>query len=133
MSLFPKFNFYADSANPEATPSKASKVSKLAAAVEAEGNRSAREDGLCPRDADQALALLNQLKCYTLPADRMPDARELAERMRGLADTAAILHALRDFERELRALGGEYDRALAEATAVVERVFPGARLVKFTQ
>jgi len=101
--------------------------------VEAEGNRSGREDGLCPRGAEQALALLNQLKCYTLPAVRMSAAHELAERMRGLADTAAILHALRDFERELIALGGEYDRELAGAMAMVERVFTGARLVKFTQ
>jgi hypothetical protein len=29
---------------------------------------------------DEALALLQQLKCYTLPAGRMPAAREIAER-----------------------------------------------------
>jgi hypothetical protein len=83
--------------------------------------------------AKTALTLLARLKGYTLPSGRMPVIRDLAKRVRGLADTAAILDALSDFERELIALGGEYDLALAEATVVVERVFPGARLVKFTQ
>jgi hypothetical protein len=79
-----------------------------------------------------ALAQLARLKGYTLPSGRMPVIHALAERMRGLADTE-IVHALRDFEHELIALGGGYDSGLAEAIANVERVFPGARLVKFTQ
>jgi hypothetical protein len=83
--------------------------------------------------AGMALALLARLKGYTLPSGRMPVIRALAERMRGLADTSAILGALRNFERELIALGGEHDRELAEAIAKVEGVFPGARLAKFTQ
>lgn len=84
-------------------------------------------------DAATALTLLTRLKGYTLPSGRMHVIRALAERVRGLADTAAILQALRDFERELIALGGEYDQELAEAIAAVKGVFPGARLVKFTQ
>jgi len=93
----------------------------------------ARDDEEPVDAAKTALALLARLKGYTLPSGRMPVIRDLAKRMRGLADTAAILHALRDFERELIALGGEYDRELAGAMAMVERVLTGARLVKFTQ
>ena len=37
------------------------------------------------------------------------------------------------FAATLLRSGGEYDRELAEATAVVERVFPGAQLVRLTQ
>jgi hypothetical protein len=35
-----------------------------------------------------------------------------------------------DIERELTALGGAPDKVLAEAVAMVERSFPGARLVE---
>ena len=45
----------------------------------------------------------------------------------------AILPALRDFERELIDLGGEYDAELTDAMEIVQSTFPGARLVKFTQ
>jgi hypothetical protein len=91
-------------------------------------------DGTEPLDtAKMALALLARLKGYSLPSGRMAVIRDLSERMRGLADTTAILHALRDFERELISQGGEYDAELADAVAIVQRTFPGAWLVKFTQ
>jgi len=93
----------------------------------------ARDDGEPLDTAGMALALLARLKGYTLPSGRMAVIRDLAERMRGLADTTAILHALRDFERELIDLGGEYDAELADAVEIVQSTFPGARLVKFTQ
>lgn len=93
----------------------------------------ARDDSEPVDAARTALALLARLKGYTLRSGRMPVIRDLAKRVRGLADTASILHVLRDLECELIAHGGEYDRELAEATAVVERAFPGARLVKFRQ
>ena len=80
--------------------------------------------------ADQALDLLNRLKGYTVPSGRMTAARTLAARMRGLTEPAAILGALKNFERELAALGGEYDPQLAEVIDIVQRSFPGARLVK---
>lgn len=83
--------------------------------------------------ARMALALLARLKGYTLPSGRMAVIRELAERMRGLADTTAILSALRDFERKLIDLGGEYDAELADAVGIVKSTFPEARLVKFKQ
>jgi len=87
-----------------------------------------------PVDASgTALALLIRLKGYTLPSGRIPVIRNLAERVRGLADAADILRTLRVFERELIALGGEYDWELAQAIAKVEGVFPGARLVRFSQ
>lgn len=94
--------------------------------------------------ADKALALLNRLKTYTLPAGRMPAARLLAERL-GAAmvrwedggpvsdvpdDPAVILRALQGFEGELIALGGAPDPELTKAVAMVERSFPGARLVE---
>jgi hypothetical protein len=44
-----------------------------------------------------------ELRCYRLPAGRMPVVRELAARLAPFArvtDSAAILSALRDFERE---------------------------------
>jgi hypothetical protein len=63
----------------------------------------------------------------------MPVVRALGERLAPFAratDPAAILSALRDFERELVALGGAPNRELAEAAAMVEAVFPGSRLVE---
>jgi hypothetical protein len=94
---------------------------------------STRDDRESLDTARMALALLARLKGYTLPSGRMAVIRDLAERMRGLADTTAILRALRDFERELIDLGGEYDAELADAMEIVQSTFPGARLVKFTQ
>jgi tubulysin polyketide synthase-like protein len=91
----------------------------------------ARDDGE-PLDI-AGTALLARLKGYTLPSGRIAVIRELAERMRGLADTTAILPALRDFERELIDLGDEYDAELTDAMEIVQSTFPGARLVKFTQ
>ena len=83
--------------------------------------------------ADTALALLNRLRCYILPTGRMPVVSQLAEALAPFAlaaDPAAILGALRDFERELVALGGAHDPELTEAVSMVERSFPGARLVE---
>ncbi len=95
--------------------------------------RAQKADILRPCTADAALTLLNRLKGYTVPTGRMPVVRELAERLAPFAhtsDPAAILGVLRDFERELIALGGTPDPALAEAVAMVETVFPGARLIE---
>ncbi len=82
--------------------------------------------------ADKALALLNRLKCFTLPAGRMPAARELALWLEPLknADPRTILTALQGFERELIGLGVAVDPELLEAVAIIERTFPGARLVE---
>ncbi len=84
--------------------------------------------------ADQALALLNRLKTYTLPAGRMPAARAIVERLRPLLeasdlDPAAALTTLQSIETELTALGAAPDRELAEAVGLVTLAFPGARLV----
>lgn len=83
--------------------------------------------------ADKALDLLNRLRCYTLPAGRMPVVRELAGRLASFApatDPEAILGALRDFESHITALGGAPGPELADAVAMVERSFPGLRLVE---
>jgi hypothetical protein len=64
----------------------------------------ARDDKKPLDKAEKAIALLGRLKAYTLPSGRMPVARDLAQRVRGLTDPAAILTVLRDFERELNAL-----------------------------
>jgi hypothetical protein len=92
---------------------------------------------------DDALALLRRLKCYTVPAGRMPVAREIAERCAARLvlwedgepigetdDPTSILEVLRDIERELIEIGGSPDPELAEAVEIVQRTFPGARLVK---
>src|SRR5712664_957476 len=79
--------------------------------------------------AEEALTLLARLKGYTLPEGRMPVACELATCLRSLDETLAILGVLQDFEQELIARGGRYDRELAGAVAIVERGFPGALLV----
>ncbi len=83
--------------------------------------------------ADEALTLLNRLRCYTLPADRMPVVRELAERLTPFARAsapAAMLAVLIAFEDEFIALGGAPDPELADTAAMIERTFPGARLVE---
>ena len=85
------------------------------------------------RSVESAGALLARLKSYTLPIGRMPTVRRLAERMRGLTEPAEISSALQNFEREMIELGGCYDPQLGEAVAMVERIFRGARLMKFTQ
>jgi hypothetical protein len=78
---------------------------------------------------EQALVLLAKLRGYTLPAGRMPVAREMAQRLRGLEDPREIAEALGKFEAELIALGGEYDPQLVAAVEAVSQVFPGVRLV----
>jgi hypothetical protein len=88
-----------------------------------------RADKASVDPAEMALGLLARLRGYTLPSGRMPVARDLAERMRGLTDTATILSSLRDFEREMVALGGKYDPELTEAVEMVQGAFPGARLM----
>jgi hypothetical protein len=93
--------------------------------------------------ADEALAVLARLKTLALPAGRMPAAREIAQRcterllrrdngepVAEADDTAAILSALREIERELIALGATSDPELAEAVDRVTRAFPGSRLVE---
>ena len=84
--------------------------------------------------ADQALALLNRLKTYTLPAGRMEAARAIAERLRPLLaapelDPRAALAALQAMEAELTALGGVYDPELSDAVGLVNGAFPGVRLI----
>ena len=92
--------------------------------------------------AGNALAHLQRLKTYTLPAGRMAAAREIAwrcgERLMVWAngepadltdDPIRILHALQDIERELVALGGAPDPELADAIKGVTDTFPGATLV----
>jgi hypothetical protein len=103
---------------------------------QAENDRRADADAKQDRRAaDEALALLNRLKCYSLPAGRMPAARVVAERLRPLLTTPALdsrqaLGALQAVEAELTALGAAPDRELAEAVAMVERTFPGALLAE---
>jgi hypothetical protein len=81
--------------------------------------------------ATEALELLARLRCYCLPSGRMPVVRGLAERLKAVqgADAETILHALQGFERKLIALGGRPDPALAQTVELVQRVFPGARVV----
>jgi hypothetical protein len=92
---------------------------------------------------EEALALLQRLKCYTVPAGRMPAAREIAERCASWLvrrddgepvseadDAASILAVLRDIERELIAIGSSPDPELAEAVEIVQGTFLDARLVK---
>jgi hypothetical protein len=83
--------------------------------------------------AEKALGLLDRWKCYIVPGGRMAEVRQLAAKLSELQEPAALLRGLQDFERDLIAVGGEYDRELAEAVAIVEFGFPGARLVKFKQ
>ncbi|GEM_PF-3170432 len=83
----------------------------------------------------EALEVLRRLKCYTLPAGRMAAARLLARGLEPLLrapklDPARALTALQQLERDLIALGGRPDPELAAAVELVERVFPGARLVQ---
>jgi hypothetical protein len=91
---------------------------------------------------DEALGLLNRLKCYTLPTGRIPAAREVAERcsarLFGREDDtsidrsdnlAIVLAALSDIERELITLGSTLDPELLKTIAMVEKAFPGVRLV----
>ena len=85
--------------------------------------------------ADQALALLNRLKTYTLPAGRMEAARAIADRLRPLLaapelDPAAALAALTVVEAELTALGGALDPELSDAIGLVNGAFPGAGLIE---
>ncbi len=88
-----------------------------------------------PADADEALRLLDRLKCYVLPGGRMPAARQIIEGLRSIlaapdVDPAADLTALKSIEAELIAIGGKPDPALTEAVAMMDRTFPGARLVE---
>jgi hypothetical protein len=92
-----------------------------------------------PASADEALALLQRLKCYTVPSGRVDAAREIVARLgrwkNGKAldeadDPASIVAVLRNIERELIKLGGLLDPELAEVVEIVQRSFPGARLVK---
>jgi hypothetical protein len=92
--------------------------------------------------ADEALALLQRLKCYTVPSGRIDAAREIAERCASRLvlwengtrvsedDPASILAALRTIENELIANGGSPDPELTDAVEIVEQTFPGARLLK---
>jgi hypothetical protein len=83
--------------------------------------------------ADKALALLDRLRCYTLPSGSMAVVNQLADVLAPFAratEPAAILSALRDFEHELIALGGAPDPHVDEAFGMVERSFPGACLVE---
>jgi hypothetical protein len=80
--------------------------------------------------ADEALKALRRLKGYALPAGRIPVIRELAERLHGLTDPAALLYALQIFETELLYLGGSYDPQLASVIEGVTDSLPGARLVE---
>jgi hypothetical protein len=85
--------------------------------------------------ADEALDLLQRLKTFTLPAGRMPAASEIVRSLEPLLDapeldSATALGALQKLERELIALGGAVDAELAATVAMVERSFPGARLVE---
>lgn len=95
------------------------------------------------QDRGQALALLQRLKVYTLPAGRMGAAREIAERcaerlvrwqageqMDEADDPASILAVVRNIERELIELGAEPNPGLAATVRMVEGAFPGARLVE---
>jgi hypothetical protein len=76
------------------------------------------------------LKALRRLKGYALPAGRIPVIRELAERLHGLTDPAALLYALQIFETELLYLGGSYDPQLASVIEGVTDSLPGARLVE---
>ena len=80
--------------------------------------------------ADAAIAMIARLKAYTLPSGRMPVARAMIERLEGLTEPAAILAALQEFERELIALGAEFDAALADAISDVQKAFPSAQLIE---
>jgi hypothetical protein len=95
------------------------------------------------QDRAHGLALLNRLKTITVPAGRIPAARQIAERCAAQVlrwkdgepvfereDLASILSVLRKIEGELIALGGAPDADLAEAMSMVRRTFPGTRLVK---
>jgi hypothetical protein len=93
-----------------------------------------------PSDADaatrlKALAVLTRLKAYIVPQGRMPAARAIVERLRPILnatefDPAVALHHLEAVERELIAMGGEYDPELAAAIVAVESVFDSNRLVE---
>lgn len=95
------------------------------------------------QDCAAALTLLQRLKTFTLPTDRMAAAREIARRCAArlvhwengelldeFGDPPSILAALRDIERELILIAASPDPELAEAVALVERTFLGARLVE---
>ena len=77
--------------------------------------------------ADEALALLQRLKTFTVPARRMAVVNQLVAALAPFArasDSAALLGALRDFERELITLGGAPDPELAQAVGLVTATFP---------
>ncbi len=117
------------------TPQEVERIRAHKAGIMALLTRPGRHDhdGRHGDPAAEALTRLDRLRCYTLPTGRMPVVRALGERLAPFAraiDPAAILSALRDFERELVALGGAPDRELAEAAAMVEAVFPSSRLVE---
>jgi hypothetical protein len=83
--------------------------------------------------ATKALSLLNRLRCFALPVDGRPVVNQLAEALAPfayVADPAAILGLLRDFENELIALRGAPNLELTKAVTIVERSFPGARLTE---
>jgi TubC N-terminal docking domain len=92
--------------------------------------------------ADEALTVLRRLKCYTLPSGRMAAAQEIADRcafelllwdngepLGEADDPASVLNVLRNIERELVAIGGFPDPDVAQTIEMVERTFPGARLI----
>jgi hypothetical protein len=86
-------------------------------------------------DRDAAVTILRRLKGYTLPAGRMPAAREIVDRLRQVIavpdlDTAEALSVLQAMEAELTALGGAYDPDLADAIGLVGAAFPGAQLIE---
>src|SRR5271166_2826003 len=106
---------------------------ELLAELRAHHDRGDRGDVRPADSAGEAAALLNRLRCSTLPTGRMPVMNQLAKRLAPFAlatDAPAILGALRDFERELVALGGAPDLEPTEAFSMIERSFPGARLVE---
>jgi hypothetical protein len=95
------------------------------------------------QDRVEALALLNRLKTFTLPAGRMPAVRMIAEAcaarlvqshdsepVNEVDDPAFILAVLQEIEPELIALGGSPDPHLAEAITLVTGAFPDARLIE---
>jgi len=92
--------------------------------------------------ASEVLAILGRLKGYTLPASRMPQVGELVARLSHalvkwddgepvdeVDDPHQICAALKSFEREVIAIGGEFNCELAEAVILIENAFPGGRLV----
>ncbi len=77
---------------------------------------------------EDALTIIQHLRGYLLPAERMPAARAIAAHLRPLLasadlDLADTVRRLIEVEDELARLGGRFDPELAAADAVgVERV-----------